>query len=242
MKKTGIKFLGLSLLTGTIILAVWGCSSSDSSTTPIKTFTDADYFNAAKSYLTYNQTFGAANDVSHPNLKKIDFQSLPTNSWGGDFQTSHPYGKGKYNELVTVRKNFIMNTENTLMMIKRISPSRKDNTTMTVSMKSGINSTKKWTVGGWIEQYSGIRYKKSYQKIQCDRIVMNAIGQAACLAANGSNISLVRLSEKYGHRIATACAHDINAVNCDGTRTAIVSQKSFNKNTGVVTETPIHPR
>jgi hypothetical protein len=234
-----IKKIKVILMLAGLVVATWGCTGSGEKI--VKNFTDEEYFTAAKSYITYNQTFGAATNLSHSNFKVIEFNSLPTNSDGNDFQANHPYGKGKYTELVTLRKDFISNTDNTLIMIKRIAPSRRDNTTMTLSMKSGNNTTRFWDTNTSGFSWSHIPLRnKSYERFECDRIIMNAAGQAACLKAGTTSISLVRLSEKYGHRVSTTCRFDSNETVCN-MRTALVSPKTYNKNTGVVTETALHP-
>ncbi len=234
MKKTALLIV--------IFLIISGCTDSDGKIKIAKTFTDEEYFTAAKSYLTYNETFGAATDLSHPNIKKIEFHSLPPHAAdnGGnglsfeDWDQSYGSNRGKTGEIATVRKSITVNVDNNLMQLKRILPSRQDETTMTVGIESGVRFTKPWDsqTNDWSWTGSPL-YSRSYETFQCDRVVFNATGQGACLKSNGSSIVLVKLSQKFGHRIVTACSQTVNTVSCR--RKALFSPKTIDRNTGVIT-------
>lgn len=207
-----------------------GCiKTNEESTSSSKAFSDQEYFEAAKTYLTYNTQFKSQTDVSHPNLKKIEFNSL--NYWGST-----------YREVVTERKDITINGDKTFILIKRIAPSRKDNESMKVSISSGDNFSKKWIgqpTQWWTTWEDGSWYKKTYEKYQCDAVVINAEGQGACLEGKTTGINLVRISQKLGNRIATSCWYGPNSAGCGGYSNSMFSPKEFDKTTGTVTLRPL---
>jgi hypothetical protein len=199
-----IKKMMILLLVGLVSSLQMGCSSSGDSKVSKAVDEDAVYFEAAKQYLTYSDVFGPQTDLtSHAILKKIEFSSnmAPIRASPDRFLA----------QVLTVRKKFVVNAENNLMILKRDQPSRKDSTTMTVGMRSGNNRTHIWDAITQSWDWNQGRHRANVVN-QCDRIVFNAKGEGVCLVKNGSSITMTKLSQKYGHRIISACAQrDQNA-------------------------------
>lgn len=203
------------------VSALVGCTKNDSDQASV-VLDDAAYFEAAKQYLTYNDTFGPQTDLtSHVNLKKIEFIS----------SIGFPTGE-RLAEVLTVRKKFVANAENNLILLKRDQPSRQDNTTMTVGMMSGNNRSRTWDAVA--AMFQGNR-SRSYVVNQCDRIVFNAKGEGVCLVQSGSDINMTKLSQKYGHRLISSCISGASAVWCASSAHKQFSRKQLDLTTDVLT-------
>jgi hypothetical protein len=232
MKYKTMKLMGLAILAGALTLS--SCSnSSDGKTTTTGTATvnDAAYFEAAKQYLTYNTTFGPQTDLtSHQYRKKIEFSNT-IQDWG------NPYGSYYLADVLTARKTFVANTDNTLIMLKRIQASRKDETTMTVGLRSGNNRSRVYDA--ITATFVGNR-SRSYVVDQCERIVFNALGVAACLNLQNGSVVMTKLSQKFSHRLISSCQTGGSTVSCSGSYGhKTFSRKSLDLNTNLLTVDPL---
>ncbi len=232
-------FFKLAIIATSLIL-VQGCSSSgdSSQSSASAAVDDTAYFEAAKQYLTYNHTFGAQTDLtSHSNHKKIQFNSLPQHA------NSFPFAQGNLGHILTVRKSFVANADNTLIMIKRNQASRKDNTTMTVSMTTGQKTTRQYVAGVGFQSWPDKTYKPGIKTDQCERIVFNADGVGVCLNQSGSSVVMTKLSEKFGHRVVTSCNTYTNGsdtlIGCSD-QNKLVSSKELNLTTNELTLGSFH--
>ena len=215
------------------VFFLFGCTNATEGSAPSSTpLDDAAYFEAAKSYITYNNTFGPQTDLtSNANLKKVQFHSLPSQA------KNHAFQWGNLAKIVTARKTLIANSENNLIMIKRLQASRKDDTTMTVTMTTGNKMTRHYVPGGGFQHWpDGAYYKKGTKTDQCERIVFNADGVGVCLNPNGSSIVMTELSQKFGHRLVTSCVNTGagNEVACNKYN-KLFSSKRYDPDTNTLT-------
>jgi hypothetical protein len=167
-----------------VVLFLFSCTKKTPSANEASVgITDGAYLSAAESHLAHTKIFGPATNITTAHIKKIQFHN--------DMAI---YDGSRTAEIPTLRKDFIVNSANTLMVLKRTLPSRKDETSMQVHMYSGLNKS----------ILAGSR-SRARAHDYCDRIAFNAVGEGACLIADSSGyISVVRMSPKYGHRLISS--------------------------------------
>lgn len=205
MIKRSLRNKSLIILT---IFSVLSCSKKeeDSSTT-----TDSEYFAAAKAYITATTPFGSQTNLVDGMNIKVEFDPSITAGSGALNLSNVGY-------LATLRKKLTISSDNTLIMIERILPSQKDETTMTLTMRAGRNSNKVSNGGG------GYYRERGYTDYACDRIVFNSTGQAVCLNKVDGVIQLIKLTPKFGERFVSACNAVDDSIVC-GKRDKLVSVK-----------------
>jgi hypothetical protein len=181
---------------------------------------ESAYFDAAKQYITYNTTFGPATNVTRNTNVRIDFSNSVVSAHRSTIGTNIAH-------VASLRKSFTINAERTLITLKRILPSQRDGTTMSVSMTSGVNKA----------YLSGLGRRRTHVITQCSRIVFNATGQGVCLNLSNGEIVASKLSTRYAERLVSSCndggAGDINCYRWSKS----VSRKYVNSTGAVLSQT-----
>jgi hypothetical protein len=177
--------------------------------------TDSEYLALAAPYLDQSLNFRTTSSLKIP-FVRIDFPAI---TGGGDFLTYAGIsgdifgisGKGNFREIKSynvrsLRKRFIPNSANTLMLIKRFYSERFSNSSINFSrtncqfsivdqLRNLDNTTLDLAAGETPPSFNaGDGYFGNVRRSPCDAVVVNALGRAVCFY--GNKIGLIRSMTK----------------------------------------------
>jgi hypothetical protein len=177
-----------------------------------KVLSNADFYDEASKYLTTNTQFGASTRLdqvlSVNNAVKVIDIEFPTIATLPILTSTFPlftfFSDNKLNHVkahfYTTTKFFFMNSQKNLILIKRDRPSRTKGV-MTLPITIGHNRDNP-------DSIANLSYD-TLSKSECDRIVMNAEGNAVCFGINGKTIQMLKLVPRFGFRLSSiTCSQD----------------------------------